>query len=103
MTRYEGATEAIPLNYFLLSVRGKVGTGKNRGDRGRTDGSGCGGRAIVDQRYNLVRFMMHGKMTASGAELAGKKTVINRGRGRGSGLAIPPRRLGWPSRGLWGG
>ena len=42
---------------------------KNGGDEGSADGGGGGGRAIADQRKNLTRFMMHGKLMASGAEL----------------------------------
>ena len=90
----------IPSNYVLLSVGGEVGADKNGGDG--ESGGGCGGRAIADQRNNLTRFMMYGKLTVSGAELAAEKVANNRGRGRGSGPAIPPRRLGWPSRGFWG-
>ena len=83
--------EAISSNYVLLSVGGKVGVDKNRGNGESADGGGCGGRAIVDQRNNLTRFMMHGKLTASEAELAAEKAASNRGRGRGSVLSIPPR------------
>ena len=99
MTRYEGVAEAVPSKYILLSVGRKVGADKNGGNRGSADGGGCGGRAIVDQRNNLARFTMHGKLTASGADLAAEKAVSN----RGSGPAISPRRLSWPSRGFWGG
>ena len=60
-------------------------------------------RSISDHRNNLTSFMMNGKLTARGAELAAKKAASNRGKGRGSVLSIPPRKLGWPSRGFWGG
>ena len=56
---------------------------------GSADGGGCGGRAKADQRNNPTRFMMHGNLTASGAELAAEKAASKRGRGRGSGPAIP--------------
>ena len=39
-------------------------------------------------------FMMHGKLTASGAELSDKKSASNRGRGRGGGPSHPPQE-GW--------
>ena len=103
MTRYGGAAEAISSKYVLLSVGRKVGVDKNGGNRRSADGGGCGGRAIVNQRNNLARFTMHGKLTASRAELAAEKVVINRGRGRGSGPAIPSNWLSCPNRGFWGG
>ena len=37
---------------------------------------------------------MHGKMKASGAELAAKKAASNRGRGRGGGPGHPPKKVG---------
>ena len=89
MTRYEGAVEAIPLNCVLLSVGEKVGVDKNGGDEGSADGGGGGGRAIADQRKNLTRFMMHGKLMASGAELAAEKAASNRGSGPGH----PPKKI----------
>ena len=52
---------------------------------------GGGRRAIAYQRDNLERFMMHGKLMASGSELAAKKAESNRGRGRGSGPGPPPK------------
>ena len=53
------------MNYFLLSVRvGGVRTDKNRGEGGSADGGGCGRRDIADQRNNLTRFMIHGKMAS---------------------------------------
>ena len=45
LTRYEGAAEANPSNYVLLSVRGKVRAYKDGGDGGSADGSGGSGRA----------------------------------------------------------
>ena len=48
-------------------------------------------RAILDQRNNVKRFMVHGKLTASRAELADDKAVRNRGRCRGSGPEPPPQ------------
>ena len=51
-------------------------------------------RAILDQRNNLKRFMMHGKLTAIRAELADDKAVRNRGGCRGSGPEHPPQE-GW--------
>ena len=47
-------------------------------------------RAILIQRNNLKRFMIHGKLTASRVELADDKAVRNRGRCRGSGPEHPP-------------
>ena len=76
---------------------------KNGGYRGSSDGRGGGGRYIAYQRNNLTRFMMHGKLTARGVELAAEKLESNRGRGSGSGPGHIPRRLGSPSQGLWGG
>ena len=58
-------------------------------------------RSIVGHRNNLTRFMMAGKLTASGVDLAAEKAARNRERLRGSGRGHPPpRRLGWPSRGF---
>ena len=37
---------------------------------------------------------MHGKLTASRAELTGEKAASNKGRGRGSGLGHPPKKVG---------
>ena len=82
------------MNCVLLSVGEKVGVDKNRGNGESADGGGCGGRAIADQRNNLTRFMMHGKLMASGAELAAEKAASNRGRGRGSGPGHSPKRVG---------
>ena len=67
------------------------GIDNNRGDGGSADG---GGRAIADQRDNLTRFTMHGKLTESRAELTGEKAASNKGRGRGSGLGHPPKKVG---------
>ena len=80
-TRYEGVVEADPSNYILLPFGEKFGADKNGGDRWVTDGSGGGGRAILDQRNNLTRFMMNGKLAASGADMAAKKAASNRGGG----------------------
>ena len=99
MNRYEGAAEAFPSKCVLISYGRKVGSDDNGGDGGSTKGGGRGGRSIVDQRNNLARFTMHGKLTASGADLAAEKAVSN----RGSGPAISPRRLSWPSRVFWKG
>ena len=38
--------------------------------------------------------MMHGKLTASGAELAAKKLASKRWRGRGSSPDHPPKKFG---------
>ena len=54
------------MNYYLLSIKGKVGADNNRGGGESTDGGGGGGRAIADQKNNLTRLMMHGNLTASG-------------------------------------
>ena len=70
------------MNYVLLFIRGEVGADKKGGDGGIYGGDGVGRRAIEDQRNNLKRFMIHGDMKASGAELAAKKAASNRGRGR---------------------
>ena len=48
-------------------------------------------RAIADQRNKLMRFMIHGKLTTSGVELAAEKAASNRG---GSAPAISPQE-GW--------
>ena len=62
-------------------------------------------RAIADQSNNLERFMINRKLTAIRAELAAEKAASNKGRGRvrGNVHVHPPRRLGWPSQGFWGG
>ena len=44
----------------------------------------------MDQKNNLPRFMIHEKMTASGADLAAEKTASN----RGSGPMQPPKKVG---------
>ena len=49
--------------------------------------------AIADHRNNLTSFMLHRKLTASGAELADEKAESNRGRGRGSGPGHPPNKV----------
>ena len=49
-------------------------------------------RGISDQRNNLTRFIMHRKLTESGAELAAKKLARKRWRGRGSSPDYPPPR-----------
>ena len=41
-----------------------------------------------------MRFMLHRKLTTSGAELAAEKAESNRGRGRGSGPRHPPKKVG---------
>ena len=74
-TQYVGAAEVDPLNYVLLSIRGKVREYKNRGVGGSADGGGGGGRAISDQRNNMTMFMIHGKLTARREELEGKKAA----------------------------
>ena len=51
-------------------------------------------RSIADQRNNLKRFMMHGKLTASEAELAADKAASNRGGDRRSGPRHPPKKVG---------
>ena len=48
----------------------------------------------MDQRNNLERFTIHGKLTASGAELSDEKAVRNMERDRGSRPATPPQE-GW--------
>ena len=75
--------EENPSKYVLLSVRGKVGADKNGGDGGSTEDGGGDGRAIADQRDNLTRFMMHGKLTTSGEKMSAVKAASNRGRGPG--------------------
>ena len=39
----------------------------------------------------MTRFIMHGKLTVSGAELANKNAASNRGRVRGRGPGHPPQ------------
>ena len=51
----------------------------------------------MDQRDNLKRFMMHRKLTASGADLAAKKAARNRGRGKGIGPSNLPKKVGFVS------
>ena len=51
-------------------------------------------RARWDQSNNVKRFMMHGKLMASRAELADDKEVRNRGGCRGGGPEHPPQE-GW--------
>ena len=51
------------------------------------------GRAILDQRENLTRFMIHGKLTVNGAELAAKKAASNKSRGRGCGPGHSPKKV----------
>ena len=53
-----------------------------------------GKRAIADQRKNLTRFIMHGKLKLIGADLVDKKVASNMGRGRGSGPSHPLQE-GW--------
>ena len=67
-----------------------MGQIRTEGDGGSADGGGGNRRAIADQRDNLTRFMMHGKLTASGAELAAEKAASNRGSGPGH----PPKKVG---------
>ena len=67
-----------------------VGVDRNRGDGGSAGG---GGRAIVDQRNNLTRFILHGKLTASRAELVAEKVASIRGRCRGSDPGHPPKKV----------
>ena len=88
--RYKGTTKANLSNYVLISVGGKVREDKNRGEGGRADGGGGGGRDVSYQRNNLKRFFMHGKMNASGAELEAEEAESNRGRV----LGHPPQE-GW--------
>ena len=84
-----------PSNYVLLSIRGGgFGSDKNGGDGRSANGGGGGGRDIVDQRDNLMRFMMHEKLMVSGAELVDKKAESSRERGRGSGPSHPPKNVG---------
>ena len=90
------------MNYVLLSIREKVGTDKNRGVGGSADVSGGSGRAIVDHRNNLTRFMMHVKVTISGADLAAEKAASNRRRGRGGDPGHPPMKIGLAKLGLLG-
>ena len=60
-------------------------------------------RAIYYQSNNIKRFMMHRNITASGVEMAAEKAARDRVGAVGSSPSIPPRRLGWPSKGFWGG
>ena len=95
LIQYKVASEANPLNYVLIYLGRKVGVDKNRGYGGSANSSGGGGIAIMDQRDNQTRFMMHGKLTASEAELAAEKVASNRGGGAGGAAPTnPPRRLG---------
>ena len=95
MTRYEGAAYANASNYVLLSARGKAGADNIGGDGGAQMAAGGDGREVADQRNILTRFMMHGKLMASGVELAAEKAASNRGRrrGRGSGPCHPPKKV----------
>ena len=61
---------------------------------GISNGGGGGGTDIADQRYNLTRFIMYRKLTASGAELAAKKAARIRGRSRGGGPGHTPKNFG---------
>ena len=51
-------------------------------------------RAIADQRNNLTRFIIHGKLTMSRAELGTKDAASNRGRGTGTGPRHAPKKVG---------
>ena len=42
----------------------------------------------------MTRFIMYGKMTSNGAELAAEKAASNRERGRGSGPSHPLKKVG---------
>ena len=59
-------------------------------------------RSISDHRNNLTSFMMNGKLTARGAELAAKKAASNRGKGRGSVPSHPPNKVGFSKSRLMG-
>ena len=73
---------------------GRFGADKNRqGYRGSAKDGGGGGRSISDQSYNLARFMMHGKLNTSRAELAAEKAASN--MGRAGGAAPPSPQEGW--------
>ena len=51
----------------------------------------------------MKRFMVHGKLTASRAELADDKAVRNRGGAGGAAPNTPPKKVGLESQGFWGG
>ena len=51
-------------------------------------------RDTADQRNNLTRFMMQGKLTESRTELMAKKAARSREGGRGGGPGRPPKRVG---------
>ena len=51
-------------------------------------------RDIADQRNNLTRFMMRGKVTTSGAELAAEKVTSNREGGQRE-RPLPYPQEGW--------
>ena len=75
---------------------------KSGGDGGSADNGGGSVRSIAYQRENLTRFIMHGKLMASRWNW---QPIRRRETGEGAGgvsLAIPPRSLGCPSRGVWG-
>ena len=102
MTRYEGAAEANPLNYVLLSVGGEFQADKNRRGRGRDDGGGGVGRDIADWRDNLTSYMMHWKLTVSRGELTVNRAARNSGSGRGSGPDHPTKKFGLENSRLLG-
>ena len=62
-----------------------------------------GKRAIADQRKNLTRFIMHGKLKLIGADLVDKKVASNMGRGRGVGPVHTPKKVGLAKSRLLGG
>ena len=64
------------------------------GAGGGADGGWGSVRAIADQRDNMMRFMMHGKLMASGEELASKKVVRNSGRYKGGRPRPSPKKIG---------
>ena len=97
------AAEENPSNYVLLFIGGKVGENKNRGGGGSADGSGGGGRAIADQRNNLMRLMMHRKLTMSGTELTVEKAASKNGSGRGSSPGQTTKKVGLAKSRLLGG
>ena len=82
------------MNYILIFVGGKVRADKNGGYGESDDDGGGSRRSIEDQRNNMTMFMIHGKLTASRAELADEKAASNMGRGRGSGPSHPLQE-GW--------
>ena len=90
------------MKYVVLSVGGEVRGDKNRGGWGSADGGRGSERVIAYQRNNLTRFMMHGKLTASGTDLEAEKAASNRGRGRGGIPGHPPKKVGFAKSRLLG-